>query len=41
MHDWRESGLEGARTGGRQDWKDAGKEGFMKGAMQKGVVQER
>ena len=39
--DWREPGLEGARTGGRQDWKDAGKEGFMKGAMQKGVVQER
>ena len=39
--DWREAGLEGGRTGGRQDWKDAGKEGFMKGAMQKGGVQER
>ena len=41
MQDLREPGLEGARTGGRQDWKDAGKEGFMKGAMQKGGVQER
>ena len=41
MQDWRDAGLEGDRTGGRQawkesrmqDWKDAGKEGFMKGVM--------
>ena len=41
MQDWRETGLEGGRTGRMQDWRDAGKEGCMKGEMYKGGVQER
>ena len=41
MKDWRDAGLEGDRTGGRQDWKDAGLEGSRKGGMHERSYVER
>ena len=35
MQDWRDAGLEGDRTEGRQDWKDAELEGCRKGGIHK------
>ena len=41
IQDWRDSGLEGFRTGGIQDWRDICKEGYRKEGIKERSVQDR